>query len=463
MKYQKLLLITALSLLTTACSDSDGEKKSNSKGLKESFLSERVYTYLFSDTQHEDVHTVTDSAKHFLKKIWLDLKLKGFTGYNDTILDHKILHDPDDISLKSAAWRSVVHRTDHDFRSFFQLSFHDKFIMMLRNNTANIEKLEPIVTCGSLLGLQWNGQYLYGVKHLPATSAEIKTNSDIYTYYLSAIEPDWAHPKPSPTAVTEAQLEEWNKVFLKALKEDDFFKQFFEPQSLSDGSGMTSFLNARRGQRGIDMIWLTVNGVSGSRVDLGLPVFVQLKGSVDRGKSTNLTTSTLAYKLGNTLVGAIQTYSNSGTGFGHDGRQLETSIVASQNFNNFFMEFQLGSISAHDVHFNDWSGSRAQFTVGIDTPWVSPFVQVSYRNLNDQPDTTVYGGLEIDLSELKTDGYTVSTHLLTKAGYSNLKGTTGAVEWSNTLTLNSGLSFSTNLTLGTVAEPSAGLTFKLDH
>jgi hypothetical protein len=208
------------------------------------------------------------------------------------------------------------------------------------------------------------------------------------------------------------------------------------------------------------MIWLTVNGVPGSHVDLGLPVFVQLKGSVDQGKSTNLTTGTVAYKLGNTLIGAIQTYSNSGSGFGHDGRQLETSIVASQNFNNFFMEFQLGSISATDVHFKDWSGSRAQFTVGIDTPWVSPFVQVSYRNLNDQPDTAVYGGLEVDLSEFRTDGYTVSTHLLTKAGYSNLKGTTGAVEWSGTLTLNSGLSFSTNLTLGTVAEPSAGINIQ---
>jgi hypothetical protein len=423
----------------------------------------KMYNYLFGNTYEDRIYILTDPTKALTKTIWAGLKAKHFTGYNDNILDLKVEYNSSEVSIDSHGWYKIP-KLEHDFPSFAALSFHEKFVSHLLENANYLATLEQLSFSDVLLGLRWNGQYVYAAKSgKKEHNARLKKDIDVYTYYLSATAPDWAHPKPSATAVTETQLEEWNQVFLKALKEDAFFKQFFEPQSLSDGSGMLSFLNARRGQRGIDMIWLTVNGVPGSHVDLGLPVFVQLKGSVDQGKSTNLTTGTVAYKLGNTLIGAIQTYSNSGSGFGVDGRHLESSVVASQNFYNFFMEFQLGSISATDVHFNDWSGSRAQFTVGVDTPWVSPFVQVSYHNVNDQPDTAVYGGLEVDLSELKTDGYTASTHLLTKAGYSNVKRTTGAVEWSGTLTLNSGVSFSTNFTLGTTAEPSAGLTFKLDR
>jgi hypothetical protein len=94
---------------------------------------------------------------------------------------------------------------------------------------------------------------------------------------------------------------------------------------------------------------------------------------------------------------------------------------------------------------------------------VSPFVQVTHRDFGDKTDTTTYAGLEVDLSELKADTYSFSTHLLTKVGHHSVYGMTGTVEWSGSLTLTSGLSFTTNLTLGTTAEPSAGLTFTLDR
>jgi hypothetical protein len=286
-------------------------------------------------------------------------------------------------------------------------------------------------------------------------------------YYRSDIPRSKSRVYDEPCVFPSTRAD-WESVGVPVFSSEDILRAQREEakkqqSSLPDATGSVSFLAARTGKTGLDAAHLTVNGVPGSHIDLGLPIFVQLKGSVDQGKSTNLTTGTVAYKLDTTLIGAIQTYSNSGSGFGIDGRQLESFVVASHSFGSFFIEGQFGSIAATEVHFKDWSGSRAQLTVGVDTSWVSPFVQVSYRNLNDQPDTAVYGGLEVDLSELKTDGYTVSTHLLTKAGYSNVKGTTGALEWSGTLTLNSGLSFSTNFTIGTAAEPSAGLTFKLDR
>ncbi|MCP5322434.1 MAG: hypothetical protein H6492_00260 [Candidatus Paracaedibacteraceae bacterium] len=251
---------------------------------------------------------------------------------------------------------------------------------------------------------------------------------------------------------------------------------------MRDLSSQQSFRQARTSSYGlIDGTPFSVNGVAGKSAQLGLPVFVQLKGSVDSAKATEATTGSVAYRLGNTVIGAMQSYANSGEGFGIDGRQLETSVIASQSFGNYFAEAQIGSVSAADVHHADWSGVRSQFTVGYDAAFVSPFVQLSHRQLNRDSvvslnDTAAFVGLDADIAGLSADTYSLNTRLLAKVGYGthddwnagsrylgNAGSVRGSVEWSASLNLNSGVTFSTNLGLDTLAGSSAAFNVSLDR
>lgn len=247
-----------------------------------------------------------------------------------------------------------------------------------------------------------------------------------------------------------------------------------------DYSEKVSFFKVRKAVNGFaDISGLKVNGASGESIALGMPLFVQLNGDVSSSKATDAATGSVAYRLGNTVIGAIQSYANSGEGFGVDGRQLETSIVASQSFGSFFVEGQLGTVSATDVYNSSWKGMRSQVILGLDTEFVSPFVQITHRQLDrsgiNLNQTTGYLGLEMDVAKLHADSYSVDARLTAKVGYGakawSIKatdiGTTtgfnGSVEWSGTLNLNSGVKFTTNLGLDTVAGSSAAVNVSLDR
>jgi hypothetical protein len=252
-------------------------------------------------------------------------------------------------------------------------------------------------------------------------------------------------------------------------------------KGLADLSGSVSFRDARTSLMGrVDGRGLSVNGVSGQAVDLGMPLFVQLKGDVSGAKATEAATGSVAYRLGNTVIGAIQGYANSGEGFGFEGRQLESSVVASHSFGGVFLEGQVGSVSAANVHNSDWNGVRSQLTIGLDTSFVSPFVQVSHRQLDRDGiyklnETVGYVGLDMDVANLAADTYSFNTRLLTKVGYGekswsngskdlgSTSGVRGSVEWTGGMNLNSGISFSTNLGLDTLRGSSAGLKVSLER
>lgn len=265
----------------------------------------------------------------------------------------------------------------------------------------------------------------------------------------------------SDIPVTQAQIDEWNQVFIDALKEDPFFGK--NPVTPSDTSGSTSALAALKGTSGVDGTQFTMNGVAGSQVDLGLPMYVQLRGSVDQGKSTTGLMGLVAYRLGNSVVGMIQSYANSGTGFNDDSRQLETSMVAAHSFGLMFVEGQFGSVSASNVNFNDWSGVRSQVRLGIDTPFGAPFVQLTHRDFEHTSDTAGYVGFEIANTEFKADTYAFSTSLLTKVGHHSLHGATGSIDWTAALTLNNGIAFNTQLTLGSALESKAAFNLSIDR
>lgn len=265
-----------------------------------------------------------------------------------------------------------------------------------------------------------------------------------------------------------------------AAAADEYLAAALSSGSIKDLSGNVSLRTTRTAATGlVDGSAFKMNGVAGQSIELGMPLFVQLKGDVSSAKATDAATGSVAYRLGNTVIGAIQGYANSGAGFGTDSRQLETSVVASHSFGSFFVEGQVGSVSATEVHNSNWSGLRSQVTLGLDTTFVSPFVQVAHRQLDrsglNLNETTAYVGLDAEVAKLAADTYSIDTRLLAKAGYgskdwsANSKdlgsttGFSGSVEWSASLNLNSGVSFSSNLALDTVAGSSAALNVSLDR
>lgn len=465
-KQRYLLLATALSLIT-GCGDGNSDKEPNTTPLKGTFSSQQakvdIYRYVFGVTYEKPRPVLTTQIKQLTKNIWAELEKKGFSGYDPKELDKEIIY----ISEPHYVVKRLSYPATEPFHTrLMHVIAHKTDWPSLTTPSLNIPPHKKTHFVDSLVGLKFNNQWVYDSEITKMMNVKYRGYVPVGIFTFSLAEPG-AEPNreegSKDTLISDLQLEEWNQTFVNEFKKDPFFKQFFEPATLPDGSGSVSLLSARKGSTGVDAVSLSVNGVAGSHVDLRLPLYVQLKGSVDHGKSTNLTTGTVAYKVGNTVVGTIQSYANSGAGVGTDGRQLETSLVASHSFGPVFLEGQLGSVSATEVRFKDWSGVRSQITLGVDTAWGSPFVQVTHRDFGDKIDTAAYAGFEMDLSELKAESYTFSTHLLTKVGHHSVYGITGAVEWSGSLNLSSGLSFTSHLTLGTAAEPSAGLNFILER
>ncbi len=302
----------------------------------------------------------------------------------------------------------------------------------------------------------------------------------------------WQVISMRPDAEKDAIKAELIPLIEAALLEDDNFKYLFEMKPTPDpafalASGMVdlsanhSFRTARTSKSGVlDLSRFALNGASGQELSFEAPVFLQLNGNLSGSKSTEGTSGSVAYRLGNTVIGALQAFANSGDGFASNASLHESSVMASHSFGAFFAEAQFGSVSANDVDHANWSGTRSQFTLGVDTQYATPFVQASYRSLSpdaaytlDQSNISL--GLELDIAKIKSDTHTFSTRLLTKVGYGAKNWTqgskslkseyaaTGSVEWSASLNLNSGIAFSTNLGLDSATGASTGLNFSLSR
>jgi hypothetical protein len=324
----------------------------------------------------------------------------------------------------------------------------------------------------------------------PNSWLEIKRadGGDIYLLKQDALSVPIFISDESVNAIGEDVADKIIKV-LKTLPE---FKDLFTPlpsaaEGLSattpdDASRNANLRHARNGDTttgSVSLNGLSINDVAGDSIELGIPLYVKLKGNVSSSKATEAATGSVAYRLGNTVIGAIQGYANSGEGFGVEGRQYETSLAVSQSFGAFFIEGQLGSVSATDVHQSNWSGMRSQVTLGVDTEFVSPFVQITHRHLGrdglDLKQTTGYVGLEMDVANLKSDSYSVDASLLAKVGYGEkawseaskhlgtTSGMSGSVEWKGSLHLNTGISFNTSLSLDTTSKTSASVQFSVER
>jgi hypothetical protein len=222
-----------------------------------------------------------------------------------------------------------------------------------------------------------------------------------------------------------------------------------------------------------------MSGIAGQSIELKPPLFIHLKGEVTDTKITNILMGSVSYRLGNTVIGAIQGYSNSGNGFGQSGQQSESSIVLSQNFGLFFIEAQSGLVIANQLYNCEWNGYCSQVTIGCDTANIIPFMQLTYRQLDRNGahtlnETTGWVGLDIEVGNFTAEAYNLNMRLLSKIGYGQQKwsipskdiGTTsatkGSIAWNARLNLRNGISFCASLSLDTQTKNSAEFKASFD-
>ncbi len=96
--------------------------------------------------------------------------------------------------------------------------------------------------------------------------------------------------------------------------------------------------SARQGVTGVDASQLQVNGVSAGKIEMALPLSINIKGKIDGSKGTASTNGTVAYIVGNTVFGFVHAQANKGDGFELNSRQSETSVALSQSLGSVFLE-----------------------------------------------------------------------------------------------------------------------------
>lgn len=310
--------------------------------------------------------------------------------------------------------------------------------------------------------------------------AELHPNVSAEAYKLSPIRPDRPNPR-----ITEAEYNkiilDMNKAFLSALipmpefkglfdflkevegfKDDAEFMALFAPSALALSSGALHTLSsgltfaARQHAQGIDATNLTLNGTSGSNLQLNLPVYLNLAGALSAAKTTeNLSATASYYVTPNTSVGIQHTYANAGEGFAATSYQTESNAIISHTFNSVFVEGGFGYVAANQVHAHQVNGTQTYAKVGIDAAngFFSPFVQLTYRNLNQDAEFnlehTGYAiGLDSTLANITTYAYTLTGGISLKTTYvhHNWHNLSGAAI-GNTQFVETALSGNVNLNL----------------
>jgi hypothetical protein len=225
-------------------------------------------------------------------------------------------------------------------------------------------------------------------------------------------------------------------------------------------SGNTAYRRARSEVGGVGLNQLVVDGQAlDQSYALDMPLRVDLKGSLNTAGRTTDVVGSVTYNINGTVIGAVQSFGNM------VDRHFESSVLVSQSIGNFFIEGQAGFIGVQEGLLSGWEGQRYQVTLGYDTAYVSPFIQLEYRPLSNGFSTLdatgVYMGVESDVLKVQLADAVFTSTVLAKVGYESATETLftghslranqcGAafVEWNGGLKLSSGFEVKSALTLG---------------
>ena len=189
------------------------------------------------------------------------------------------------------------------------------------------------------------------------------------------------------------------------------------------------FTRFTRGASMVDASQLRVNGVNGSSVATDSPFTLKLNGDVSDNLS-GYVSGAAAYKLGSLSIGSVFSHNNTAV------KQQEASLLVSNTFGSVFVEGQIGA-----VFLEDSKALRTQVALGIDTKYVSPFVQLSQNSVDGRSSVIPFVGLETDVVTLNTEGGELSNSLAVKT---DVHGNSYA-SWASKLSLTSGCSMSGQL------------------
>lgn len=210
-------------------------------------------------------------------------------------------------------------------------------------------------------------------------------------------------------------------------------------------SESVSLRRARQGGASADFSQLRVNGVSGGYAPLSLPMYVQLKGTLEGSKETRDMTGLAVYKVNNTLVGMIHGYANASNNPHTYLSHNESSLVISHSFGRAYLEGQAGFIRS-TTNQHEVFGQRYQLSAGYDFEHFTPFVQASARDIHNLNERSIQVGCEVEIMRLATDQYTLSSHMMLKGGYHSLRGSIGSIEGFFELGLHNGVNIQTGFT-----------------
>lgn len=432
--------------------------------------------YVFGDTlkKFEWKELVEGPHKHFIgvlsnafkstvRNIWSKLEAIGFSGYDVTTIDDSKITRFTELRFfpapLSAARQNPKEALPHNL---LQLLVHSTDYFKDEKDIISplIIPSEKLGFSRALLGLNIEGKTFVSVPK-PSREKEfifmLADDKDLDYALINPLTEErdrlFLETRPDDlTLVTDDQISAWNKIITDGLKEDPFFGSYFNGQALSDSSSSPLAAATRHGQTGLNALGLTLNGVQGNRADCNLPIYIECKGLTnDRSGITNLQGS-IAYNYRSFTVGIIQNYAKSNNSWVLTEKHFEMALASSYSFENLFVEGQVGSISANSLYNKDWAGMRSQLTLGYDFKHISPFVQYVHRSFTDSTDQTMYAGFEFSLIEHTTESYTTNIQLLCRAGQNSAKGLTASTEWTASLNLRNGMSFSTSLRMDEISK-----------
>lgn len=436
---------------------------------QEAFPDDTFERFSEYETRHYKQAPLQPETKSLIKRIWSKLELEGFSGYNTAVLDgYKYTSE----KVKFPSTDPIGGRYVEDAKNF-TLRVLD---LMLNQGLWKEGRRNLFGYSETLVGLNYNhngGKKALLIAKDESTSTEKLVFADNYRvskgYNEEAGITKGSDIIPNVLAtdeeVPQALIDKWNKLFYDAIQEHGVFKDEFNPSKVLVGVWRILLPFAKATPTGFDTAGLTLAGENGGFIGLNLPIYIKFTGTITDNLTTPNLQTAAQYNLGNMAVGLTHNYANIGNGFNSNASfKSEATFFTTYYANNWFATAHIGGINAH-THNHAWQAATTALTLGYEhESGIRPFVELHRTQLNDYTQTIGFVGVDLDIAQHAVDSYSMSAKLKAAAGYSLQTQTfTPNLEWHGTLNLNSGVGFTSALTLSTADTTSINCSVQIER
>jgi hypothetical protein len=146
--------------------------------------------------------------------------------------------------------------------------------------------------------------------------------------------------------------------------------------------------------------------MNGQVSELPLPMFASFDSMLS---DSNSKLSSLALKMGSHYVGTVVAGSYLNNPF--DSNHFETSAAYGFSFNKGYLEAQMGSFFDESNMNQTLNGQRYQLTLGFDTDYITPFVRILHRAVEQTSLSLIGTGLESKLAKFNLGESTLNANI----------------------------------------------------